>query len=289
MPRTPTPSRFVPLMLSFLLAAPVVAATSGPAHADVTVRVQGKVKVRVGSGPRRVRRVYAQPVTPPPPVRLRVGGGVYVHGHVHIGGFAEPPPPPPPPSCECDVGPVPAYYPEPIMPTQAMAPVVAVPAPYRLPRLGIGVFAGSINVDDRVTGEDLGVFGRLRLTDSVLLEAEVAQTQMDTARIDSRVGGALVYDLMPRNKWSAQLLAGAGVTHVDVQEGTWQSKQEYGELGAGLSLRLTPSLHLAADLRAGARARVEDAPSDVALKAVAPSADQEEKYTRGRLSAILYF
>jgi hypothetical protein len=234
-----------------------------------------------------------------PHVRVRIGGGIHVHGEVYVGGFATPPPPPPPPvDCACDAS-VPTYYTEP-PPAPVYQPPVYAPPVYAppvataayappLPRFGLGVFAGSINVGDRVSGEDLGVFGRLRLTDSLLLEAEVAKTQMESARTDRRIGGALLYDLRPRSRWSAQLLAGAGVAHVDVSDGMWQSKQEYGELGAGLSLKLTPRLQLAADIRAGARARVDNAPMDQALKSMAPSADEEEKYTRGRVSAIFSF
>jgi hypothetical protein len=117
----------------------------------------------------------------------------------------------------------------------------------------------------------------------------MAKTEMASARVDSRAGGALLYDFSPRSRWSLHLLAGLGMTRVDVQSGTWQGEQQYGELGAGLSWKLSRKLHLAGDLRAGARTRVDDAPMDTALKSLAPSQEEEETYTRGRLSAILYF
>ncbi len=225
---------------------------------------------------------------------MRIGGGFYWGGGVYVGGFAQPPPPPPAPVYDCDHDPVPVYYtsrPRPAPPRPVAVVSQPAPAPAPLPRLGIGVFAGSVNVKDGMAGEDLGVLGRLRLTDSLLLEAEMAKSQMADARADRRLGGALLYDFSPRSKWSANLSAGLGVTQIDMDAGTgsWQTKQEYGELGVGLTWRLSRRFHLSGDLRAGARARVEDEPDDQMLKSIAPSADQEETYTRGRLSAVLYF
>ena len=295
MRRTQKRSNLAILFVAAAVAVPIVTADVGTADADVTVRVRGKVKVRVeGNRTKRVRVRHRQRQrrTPPPRVRLRIGGGIHWHGSAQIGGFAEPPPP-----LVHDCDPPPVYAP-PLPPPPRVyvhrvdrRPVVIHrrAQPEQLPRFGLGMFAGSISVDDRVSGEDLGLFGRLRLTDKVLLEAEMAKAQMADARSDRRMGGALLYDLRPRSRWSAHVLAGAGITQVDVQDGMWQSKQEYGELGAGLSLRLSKRLHLSADLRAGARTRVEDAPTDQALKRIAPSADDEEQYTRGRLSAVLYF
>lgn len=292
-------SRSLPsLLVAAALALPVLAISAPAAQADVTIRVRGKVKVRVGPRAHHRVHVHHRHRTRPAPVQLRVGGGVYWSGGVYVGGgFAEPPPPPPPPSHDCDCDGVPAYYSPPPPRVVSPAPTTWTPvasasaSAYRpaLPRFGVGVFAGSINVDDRSQGADVGLLGRLRLTDSLLLEAELAKTEMEGARIDRRAGGALLYDLSPYSRWSAHLLAGLGVTQVDVQNGTWSAEQEYGEIGAGLTWKLTPQLHLAGDLRAGARARVDSAPTDLALKSLAPSQEEEEGYTRGRLSAILYF
>lgn len=291
-------SALATLILSTALAVPLVALGADDAQADVTVRVRGKVDVKVDT--RKVKRIkvrhrrHHRQRTHRPRVRLRIGGGIHWHGEARIGRFSQPPPPPPPPPVhDCSHDTVPTYYTSPPPPVYRprVRPVVHVARSSKpaLPRLGLGVFAGSINVDDRMSGEDLGIFGRLRLTDSLLFEAEIASTRMDDLRMDRRVGGALLYDLAPRSKWSAHLLAGAGMTRVDVQDGMWQSKQEYGELGAGLSLRISKRLQLSADLRAGARSSVDDEPTDPVLKNLAPSSENEEKYTRGRLSAILYF
>lgn len=306
MPRINQRSTLTTLFLAAALALPMTAFDEGTARADdVTVQVNGTVKVRVKKRRRskrvRIRTRHRRHRTQRTRVRLRIGGGIHIHGSAQIGEFAEPPPPPPPPHT-CDDH-VPAYYtdvappppPPPVVVYRTryqaapQPPVQVAPAAPRLPRFAIGAFAGSLNVDDRVSGEDFGLFGRLRLTDRLLVEAEVASSKMADIRTDRRVGGALLYDIAPRSRFSAHLLAGGGVTHVDVEDGTFQSKQEYGEIGAGLNFRVTPRLHLSADLRAGARAKVDDEPVEQRLKNVAPSAEDEEEYTRARLSAVWYF
>jgi hypothetical protein len=149
------------------------------------------------------------------------------------------------------------------------------------------VFAGAIEVDQRMRGEEIGLLGRVRLTDALALEAELARTEMIESRTDQRMGGALLYDFAPRARWSLHLLGGLGVTRAEIQD--WQSEQRYGELGAGLTWRASHRLHLAADLRAGVRERTGTAPSSGAIEALAPSSAQEEPFTRGRLSAIINF
>lgn len=309
MPRINQRSTLTTLFLAAAVALPITAFDAGAAQADVTVQVNGSVKVRVKKKHRRTKRVrirtrHRRHRTHHPRVRLRIGGGIHIHGSAQIGDFAEPPPPPPPPAHACDDH-VPAYYTDVAPPPPPLPPVVYRPRRYRvapppppmpaqaeqprLPRFALGAFAGGINVENRVAGEDYGLFGRLRLTDKFLVEAEMASSKMMEIRTDRRLGGALLYDLSPRSRFSAHLLAGAGVTHTNVQDGTFETKQEYGELGAGLNLRLTDRLHLSADLRAGARTRVDGEPEDVDLKNVAPSADEREKYTRGRISAVFYF
>ena len=277
------------LVLAILVAIPcVLVGTTGiqSANADVTVRVRGSAKVRVGR-PYGTRYVYGPRYrTARPVVRLRVSGGVYVGPPVYYGRFAAPPPPPPAYDCPCEAPPpAPAYAP----PAPAPVPVYAAPPePERLPRFGVGVFAGASDINNRIQGEDVGLVGRLRLTDSFLIEGEFGQSELETQRVDRRLGGTLIYDVMPRSRLSLQLLGGMGVTQVDLGDGTWQSDQQYGELGLGLSYRLTRNLHLSMDARAGALAAVEGGPSEKGLQAVAPSSD-EERFSRVRFGAMLYF
>jgi hypothetical protein len=148
---------------------------------------------------------------------------------------------------------------------------------------------GTVDGKETPIGSDVGLLARLRLTERLSLEAELAKTEIeDAARVDRRLGGALLYDFAPRSRLSLNLLGGMGVTQVDMGNGAWESDQTYAELGAGLTFRLTPKLHLIGDLRAGARTAIEGGPSDTTFLSVAPPAD-DENFTRARLSAVLYF
>lgn len=279
----------LPTALAALLAAPVLLADIGQAHADVRIRVGGNVKVKVG-GHVRVRRHHRQR-THRGHVRLRIGGHIHLGGGVYYGArFA--PPPPPPPSYECDhppTGPVPAYY----APVGAPPPtpyIVSSPRP-RQPVFGLGIFAGSVSAEDGPSGDDLGLLARLRVSRSLHLEGEISKTEhSDGARIDRRVGGAVLWDLAPHSRWSPFLLGGMGVAQVEMDEGSYQADQGYAEVGLGLGYQLSDRFQIAADLRAGARTRTEEAaPDGAVLRTIAPPQDEEEGYTRARLSGILYF
>jgi hypothetical protein len=145
-----------------------------------------------------------------------------------------------------------------------------------------------MDVEGHEAGEDLGLLGRLRLTDHWELEAEISKSELsDSTRVDRRLGGAIMYDFSPYNRWSLYALGGMGVSQTDLGGGDFSAEQGYAELGLGLNWRLSRNLVLSADIRAGAR---ETAGDDIALRTVEPVAVQdEENYTRARLSAILYF
>lgn len=295
MSRTPRFPR-LPLVLAALMAMPALMYEARTAEADVRVRVRGKVDVHVRARPRvhrhRGRMLVRYPRAPRP---ARVGGyyvdgGIYWSGGIYVGPtFSAPPPPPPPPpppapDCDCE----PSYYAPPAYAAPAPASVtVAAPSKPALPRWGIGVFAGAIDVDERMQGQELGVLGRLRLSDALLLEAELARTDMLQGRMDQRAGGALLLDLSPRSRLSVHLLGGLGVTQTVIED--WHAQQGYAELGAGVTWRVNPRLHLTADVRAGAREQIEVAPASASAKALAPSATAHEEFTRGRLSAIVSF
>ena len=287
--RRPMPQ--VPAFLAAaLLAVPMLLHDARPAQADTRIRVRadvrarGSVRVVPRAHHRRTRHLlrHRRYATSPSRVRLHVDGGVYWSGGIYVGPrFAEPPPPP---SCDCAPPPAHAPYDRPAPPPT----VVAAPAPApALPRLGIGVFAGSVGVDNRMRGDDLGLLGRVRLTDSLLIEGEVARTEMEDGRVDRRLGGALLYDFAPRSRLSLHVLGGAGVT--GAESDAWQPQQSYGELGLGLTYRATSRLHLAADLRGGASGRIDAASASDEMKYSSPSAGEEERFSRGRLSAFLYF
>jgi len=202
---------------------------------------------------------------------------------------------------------VPSYYGEttyyPVAPAPAAAPgvvaVVADPRP-ELPKLGIGLFAGGVSVQDQDDSSDIGLLGRVRLGNGgLLVEGELGKTSYtNDLRVDRRLGGSLIWEIGARNRFAPYLLAGLGVQQADVA-GEYTTTQNFAELGVGVRYAVTPHFHITADVRAGSRDTMSaDEPAmpsaDGTIKRTiappSPTADDDnENYTRARLSAILYF
>jgi hypothetical protein len=191
------------------------------------------------------------------------------------------------------------YYPVAPAPTAApaAAPVaVEAPAPRReLPKFGIGLFAGGVSVEDVDESSDVGVLGRFRLTNGLLIEGELGKTSIaDDLRVDRRLGASLVYEIGAHNRLAPYVLGGLGVQQADV-DGAFTTTQNFAELGVGLRLALSPNVHLLFDVRAGSRASVAGdkvTPIDAAARVVSPpsaDSDESEEYTRARMAAALYF
>lgn len=289
--------RTLSIALAAAMALPVLATFEGSAEADRRVRVRGsarahvrirspRARVRIRRAPARYRvgRYHYRPrvryrYRSVPRYRLYVGGG-FSYGWRYAA--------PPPPACYHD-----CYYSSPRVrayrTAPAPAPVAVVSRPEPLPRLGVGLFAGGMNVEDREATSDVGVIGRLRLTDSFSLEGEIAKSELeDGDRIDRRLGASLIWDLSPRSKLSPYLLIGGGAVRADIDENgnSINADQMFGEIGAGLGWRLSRHLELSADIRAGSREVLEN---DAAVFATTAPIQEDEAYTRGRLAAMLYF
>jgi len=190
------------------------------------------------------------------------------------------------------------YYPVAPAPAPAPAPAVAasVPEPRRqLPKFGIGLFAGGVSVENVDESSDVGLLGRFRLTPGLLIEGELGKTSYENnLRVDRRLGASLVYEIGAYNRLAPYLLAGLGAQQADVG-GEFTTTQNFGEIGVGLRLALTPNVHVLFDIRAGSRASVSsDQPeiTDTAARVVSPpsvDSDESEEYTRARIAAALYF
>ncbi len=268
--------------LASLTAMPVLA-DSGTASADVRIRANARVRIggharvrlrapRVRVRVRRPRVRVRHRVRPRVRYQLRVGGGYY-YGWRYAA--------PPPPRCTYECAPNTTYY--------APRTVGVYARPHNPKRWGVGIFAGGMNVEDREATSDIGLIGRFRLTRSLTLEGEVAKSELeDGSRVDRRLGAALLYDLAPSSRLSPHILVGAGAVRSDI-EGvrSMSADQVYGEVGVGIGWRLTRSLELAADIRAGSR---EANGNDEIFRSSQPvPIKEDESYTRGRLSAILHF
>jgi hypothetical protein len=200
---------------------------------------------------------------------------------------------------------VPSYYGEqqtyyPVQPAAAPGVVAVVGDPRPdLPKFGIGLFAGGVAVQEQDDSSDMGILGRLRLGNGgLLIEGELGKTSYtNDLRVDRRLGASLIWEIGARNRFAPYLLAGMGVQQADVAD-TYQTTQNFAELGVGVRYAVTSHFHLTADVRAGSRntlssdAPMADAPAGSIKRTIAPpteTSDENENYTRARLSAILYF
>jgi hypothetical protein len=290
-------------------------ADAGHAHFSGSVRIgghfRGGVSVHVG-------RSFARPAIRP---RVWVGGRWWYHGYYwprpyfyyyypytygpeSYGGYGN------------------SYYP--VQPGAGGPGTVAMAAPRRreqpLPVFGIGVFGGGTAIHDQHEAKEFGALIRLRLSPSLLLEGELAKDTLDgdTAaphctqlgpcplvavngqRVDRRIGGSLIWELGARNMLAPYLLVGGGVQQAKVSNGDFfnsdfSTTQDFGEVGVGLRLALSRTVHIAADIRAGRRKTIDssDQGGSVTFRTIDPpsggSNNDTEDYTRARVAAILNF
>lgn len=217
-----------------------------------------------------------------------VRGHVYVGGAVVVGGgygyyYSEPPPPPP-----CEYPSVPAYY-TPEVPEPCQPAVVAQAEPRFRPRLGLGVIGGHFEAENGRDGDELGVLARLQATRHFGFELELSKTDHDDgARLDRRAGAGLLLDLAPRSRLSPYLVGAVGLERTEVNSGSFTSDRSYGEVGAGLTLRLSDSFALFGDYRVGTSTAQDSAPQPIQAT-VYPVSPRDENYARGRLGAMLFF
>jgi hypothetical protein len=200
--------------------------------------------------------------------------------------------------------PVPSYYGASYYPVQPATPattaaVVVAPRP-ELPKFGIGLFAGGAQVEgtdgfDTKSSNEIGLLGRFRLTQGLLLEGEIGKMSYEQdLRVDRRIGASLVYEIGAYNKLAPYVLAGLGVQQAEV-DGQFETRQNYGELGVGLRYAATPNFHLLFDVRAGSRATAESddlGNADAVTRQITPPSERSneaENYSRARFSAVLYF
>jgi hypothetical protein len=314
MMRLPRPVSSLALVLSSVLALALVqgeTAEAGHAHFSGSVRIGGGAHFRGGGVSVHFARPVGRPFFGRP--RVWVGGGWWhnwywprPYYYYYYYPYPES---------------VPSYYGGNYYPVQpSVAAPGSVPMARRerpMPALGVGVFAGGTNVNGMKDSSELGVLARLRLTDGLLIEAEVAKDTFNGAvsgcpsgnvctlaangdRIDRRIGGSLIWEIGARNMLAPYLLAGGGVQQAKVS-GTdfvgadFSTTQEFGEVGVGLRLALSRNLHLTLDVRAGRRKTIDSSNQDAVplARTINPPSggpnNDTEDYTRGRLAAILNF
>ena len=304
MMRLPRPVSSLALVLSSVLGLAVAqsgTAEAGHGHFSGSVRIGGGIRVRGGVSVR-----VGRPIVRP---RVWVGGRwwwrgyywprpyYYYYYYYPYGGEY-----------------VPSYYGGgsyyPVQPGQSVAApgnVAVAPRREPMPTLGFGVFAGGTRINGMDNASEIGLLGRLRLTDGLLLEAEVAKDTLNSQasgtfsggeRIDRRLGGSLIFEIGARNALAPYILAGGGIQQAKVSGGDFfggdfTTTQDFGEIGVGLRLALSRNIHIAADLRAGRSKTIDSNNNSVALRTISPppaNADNNtEDFTRGRIMAVLNF
>ena len=307
MMRLPRPVSSLALVLSSVLGLAVAqsgTAEAGHGHFSGSVRIGGGIRLRGGVSVRVGRPVVVRP-------RVWVGGRwwwrgwygprpyYYYYYYYPYGGEY-----------------VPSYYGGgsyyPVQPGQSVAApgnVAVAPRREPMPTLGFGVFAGGTRINGMDNASELGLLGRLRLTDGLLLEAEVAKDTLNGQvsgtftggeRIDRRIGGSLIFEIGARNALAPYILAGGGIQQAKVSGadffgGDFTTTQDFGEIGVGLRLALSRNIHIAADLRAGRSKTIDSNNNNVVplARTISPppaNADNNtEDFTRGRIMAILNF
>jgi hypothetical protein len=292
-------NRRLPVVLGALAFASLVGASDAEAgharfHFGGSAHWSGGVRVHVSRPAWR-------------PARWHVGGSIYVGprytyrpAYVYYPAYV--------PSYYATT----SYYPVDAGPS-SQQPVYVAPVRAPLPKLGIGLFAGGSAVEAQDGGsihdsDDMGLLARFRLTPGLIIEGELGKMSYDVngtddLRVDRRLGASLLYEIGAYNKWAPYILVGTGVQQADVG-GMFTTTQDYGEIGVGLRWAVSPKFHIAFDLRAGSRDTVSSSGGDVVMPQTStagttasprtitpPPADssESEEYTRGRLSAILYF
>ena len=235
---------------------------------------------------------------------VSLGWGVYLD-------FADPPPPMTRYESDC-VGNVPSYgvafvepvyakpgYLEPVV----VAPVVALPlhvhvdggAPSQVrsglrSRWALGAFAGTMSTQGMESGSDLGLFGQYRFSRAFALELEIAKSkQANGGRVDRRVGAAILYNIAPSRRLAPFLLAGAGYGQSEIAAGEFHAQQGYGEIGAGLRLRLSRTIQIVGDLRSGKRS-TRSGQAYMPKSSMSDAMVQgDEGYTRLRVGGLITF
>jgi hypothetical protein len=115
------------------------------------------------------------------------------------------------------------------------------------------------------------------------LELELAKAEQDNDQ--TRTAGATLIKTFGHRHLRPYVLAGAGGGKLDRADGS-EPDERFGELGLGIQLR---GRHLAigADIRRGIRHVDDDAME--AARTTMPAAMESDRYTRGRVMALVYF
>jgi hypothetical protein len=154
--------------------------------------------------------------------------------------------------------------------------------------LAIGLSRGHVEMDDDTEGTQRSLIARLTGRRGWAVELELSKLKLGDD--DGRLAGGAIVKAFGRRKLAPYVLAGAGRGELDRADGSEQ-RLHFAEVGGGLMLRKR-RLSIGIDLRRGARhidadeAAVMD---PAAGRRGGASDDDRERYTRGRIVALVHF
>ena len=154
--------------------------------------------------------------------------------------------------------------------------------------LAIGLSRGHVEMDDDTEGTQRSLIARLTGRRGWAVELELSKLRLGDD--DGRLAGGAIVKAFGRRKLAPYVLAGAGRGELDRADGSEQ-RLHFAEDGGGLMLRKR-RLSIGIDVRRGARRTDAD---DAAVMDPAAgsrggaSDDDRERYTRGRVVALVHF
>ena len=153
-------------------------------------------------------------------------------------------------------------------------------------RLSIGFSKSHVELEDESEGKQKSFVVRLNGRRGWAIELELSKLSLDGGDT-ARTGGVSIVKTFGRRKLAPYVLAGGGGGRYESVDGVEQ-RLGFGEVGAGVMLR-GRRFSLGFDMRRGVR-RFEDNDEMSIERMATPSDDDDrERYTRGRILALVTF
>ena len=156
-------------------------------------------------------------------------------------------------------------------------------------RISIGFSKSHLELEDDAEGTQKSFVARLNGRRGWSIELELSKLTLDGGDT-ARSAGASVVKAFGRRKIAPYLLAGAGGGRYESADGTEQ-RMHFGEVGGGVMLR-GKRFSIGVDMRRGVR-KLEEEEIDVkdVMRVATPGeeADDRDRYTRGRVLALINF
>lgn len=150
---------------------------------------------------------------------------------------------------------------------------------HRKGALSIGFSRSHVDNDDDTGGTQKSMLARFNGRRGWSLELELSKLSLNG--VDAKTGGVSIVHAFGRHPLAPYLIAGAGGGRIEDTD----QRLHFAEAGAGLMLRKN-CVSIGVDVRRGIR-RFDD--EMTVERTTTPAADDHERYTRGRVLALINF